>query len=592
MNAILVILAVVTNLPPSAPIHGSVVGPGGAPVDGADVYLMPPALFAEESAVHATSRRNGRFSIAMPADKPLLSGNPETLLAYKPGAGIAVLTFDQLNRPIVPIELKLQPTKDVHVRVFDPGNIPVRDAAVELVYIDPPDASSWPTGSIGGPHFKWQTDERGEILIRCLPAGARFYLRVRTGSFGTQECHFDHATEHAFILRPVGRLRGRVLAGPSMPAPGVPLRVISRPRSTSASGPSVIGTANIRSDADGRLDVAALAEGAVFIPALEESPDSPDLLPRHVSAELKRGETTSVDIPVVRGIRVYGRVLEEGGARPVAGARIYLEREKRRHVLSNKEGIFEYYMLPGPILAVFEEAPAPFLNPFSSSLGQTQLKAGARDFEFEPLTLRRGVMLAGHVIDGQKKPAAFARVEAAWTGRGPANSFQDQHVTAVTDEAGAFTIGPVDEKELVEVMASDETRGSLEVISVDPSDAAARESIRVPIEPAGMITISGRVVDTQGDPIPETRVRFASGATTLQLRRLRRPIRIDFHGRFGSVITDQNGNFRTPCRVPRLAVYMINVITPDFLAKGVGVSVPADVDNALVLPDIVVAPGK
>jgi len=34
------------------------------------------------------------------------------------------------------------------------------------------------------------------------------------------------------------------------------------------------------------------------------------------------------------------------------------------------------------------------------------------------------------------------------------------------------------------------------------------------------------------------------------------------------------------------------VITPDFLANGMAVNIPPDVDDALVLPDIVVAPGK
>ena len=249
----------------------------------------------------------------------------------------------------------------------------------------------------------------GAFVLQGLPGG-RGVVVADAGDDGYIEAPLAPAGPErpslSLRLAPPTVLEGRTLDLAT-------LRPVPRVRLTLSSSQ---GRVLVRSGADGRYRVRGLRPGRVNVRADE---------PRHVHWDrsvpaLERGATRTLDVLLVRGASLSGRVVDEE-RRPVAGAEIYVGSDDgsafRRAfarlagapgagIVSRPDGTFAANRLPpGESLRVVASHP----DYEQARLGGLSLSPGGSRPDLV-VTLRRGAVLSGTVKDGDGNPIAGAEL--------------------------------------------------------------------------------------------------------------------------------------------------------------------------------------
>ena len=249
----------------------------------------------------------------------------------------------------------------------------------------------------------------GTFTLRGLPAG-RGVVVADSGDDGYAEAPLAASDAErpplSLRLAPPSVLEGRTLDLAT-------LRPIPRVRLTLSSSQ---GRVLARSGADGRYRVRGLRPGRVSVRADE---------PRHVIWEregpaLEKGATKTLDIPLVRGASLSGRVVDEE-RRPVAGAELYVGSDDgsafRRAIgrlagapgagiVSRADGTFSASRVP-PNEALRVVASHPDYE--QTRIGGLSLSPGGGRSDLV-VTLRRGAVLSGSVRDAEGSPVAGAEL--------------------------------------------------------------------------------------------------------------------------------------------------------------------------------------
>ena len=291
-------------------IHGRVADESGAPVAGAKLCL-PLKYEDDDRLAKATTDEAGRFTLRVPADwiESEAFPMPRVIWCYATKHRIAAAqASEQLTgESDDPIEIVLKPSTDTRFEVKNLQGDPIRGARVEPgLFLERAAREMVPAELrevVGA-----ETNDRGVAL---LPAMGRDFppIRVTAPGYGVQELPWRNSAEEPAVrtvrLSPTGRLEGRLLCDDPSEFEG--LRVCIDTDQPRRSDEVAVAAGFAEVDEQGRFVFPECAEGPIrlLIPIVEPGAWAPRI---PESVEIKVGETTEVDVPFGRTVRVRGRV--------------------------------------------------------------------------------------------------------------------------------------------------------------------------------------------------------------------------------------------------------------------------------------------
>ncbi len=237
-------------LQPGLELGGIVVGPGGMPVEGAEVRLT---LQRGQPSEHAIGERtltlaDGRFVFpTAPRGRVVLSAR---------AAGLGERSIDVSVGGAEEPRIELEPARSLAVRVVDLGGAPIAGADITIRSADPTT-----------PARQGKTDAQGRIRFDEL-AVPTWSLRAYASGFrptGLPEATAD-GTEVVVELSPWPAIVGRLVTPDGAPAPPG-ARVVALPRAAAARGDAgaSVGNDGALVERDGRFRVGDVRPGEYVV---------------------------------------------------------------------------------------------------------------------------------------------------------------------------------------------------------------------------------------------------------------------------------------------------------------------------------------
>lgn len=554
LPCLLAVLVFIPNLLAASDIRGRVTGPDGQPLPNVRVLLLPQISEASKPSTAHTGP-DGRFVFSDVSGETRYDNR--WIVATKPGRALGGMYLGDIRYPPESLTIVLERPETTTVALSDPRGKPLAEAETALGYLFFRDARGRRVAlyerhlahiprSLTHP-----TDEQGRVTVEGLPPESRFRLDVRTEAYGTQYQFFDADSdrEQSSRLHPVGRLAGRVLADDPQAVQG--LKVTATSLLSKPGGGRLLGAAETRTDEEGRFDFPALPAGTIRLD-VEVDDSLPYRQPGNDNVELAAGSTAEATVRLVNGVRVRGRVVNRETGDPVAGTRlrVWSRAGGTQYVATGENGEYAATVAPGNVGARLIEIPPRYLKPIRSSRG-VRAKPGTPDVTLSPFKLKRGVALPGRVVDEKDRPVEGAWVTASWTKREGSLSTSGW-LTVKTDGEGRFVLKPVPAGTQLKLKATARDRAVRQYTQLR---AGERESVRLTVVPAGVATLSGRVVDQSEEAVAGARLELRGGS-----RR--------FPGDLGSgfydaprwkATTGENGRFRFKRPVARLGGYRLEI---------------------------------
>ena len=527
-------------------LRGVVVDADGRPAAGAELVAAGAAWDGDWPVElgRASTDGEGRFVLEL-LDKPADCDRP-TLWALRVGSVAASSPIDRDSVEGRPFRLELDSPPGAPFVVAGPDGRPIEGARIipsrvarEVPEI--PEAVARLTSSA--------TDRDGRAILRAFRPEEILEVRVEASGFGVQIRQFRtpegmaHLGSKGITLLPTGKVSGRVVADDPKSVAGLTVRVNS---SNGGRGGANTGLAEVTTDATGRFAVEAIASGSVTV-RVRPREGQPDLPARVVRRPLDAGKALDVEIPLRRGVKVTGVVLDDKDGRAIAGALVSVippGPSEPVRVRTDDQGRYEAYVPSGLVGHRVLKVPAPYLCP-PAFVGPrpVEVPAAIARFEMPKFAVTRGSDVRGTVVDQLEHPVANARVEASWTlfdGRIRA----PRSASATSRADGSFVLGPVAPDAEVSLVASRGESSTDESVMVRPVEAKAVELTLV--EPDA-VALSGRVVGADGLGIAGASVRIWSlDRSHSGLIAGSSSVRFD-----GSdeLKTDVDGRYRTPRRL-------------------------------------------
>ena len=419
-------------------IVGNVTNASGIGIRGAKLWLP---LKHDDDKLHAKATTNeaGEFTLRVPVEwtEPGTFTPSWTIWCYAQDHQIASASaYKQLQRQSdSPIEIVLKPSADTGFEVKDVAGAPVAGRRVEPMHFF--------TGSydIIPPQLREiiaeETDEHGRVLFPETGRDHLFSVQVTADGYGIQQLRLrDSAMEPAIrtiTLRPTGRLEGRLVSDDKTAFTSARVHVYQE----DFLGEHTSGSASADADEDGRFVVPAFAEGAIkLIITVDRSLTLRPRIPEDL--EIYSGETTRVEVPLERTVRIRGRVQTKGDGAPVAGGLVSVQYGSFRQidlVRTDADGRFETNVLAGDVRQQLIMRPTEYSDWIVENAGwqnPINVPAGVETFDLAPLELIETSERAGRLVDRSNRPIAGAKIRAITGNR--------VYAWGETDESGAFTL--------------------------------------------------------------------------------------------------------------------------------------------------------
>jgi hypothetical protein len=297
------------------------------------------------------------------------------------------------------------------------------------------------------PHFRTLTDAEGRVRFPGLPRKELFTVRIIAKGLGIQEQRVDEQPNTAPLrtirLGPVGRIEGRILADKPEVVRGVRLALRTVSYSHSQQPPPwwpIEGFAVVETDSRGRFAVPAIATGALEIgAAVDETLGLQPKLPEHYDVNLKAGQTTTVELPMIPTVPVRGSIRVQGTLEPVPKTEIFIQYGVFGHqgttVVSGADGKFAARVLPGQVRLQVIVLPEQYARLHSQMFPSAVVPNDAKEFELPPIEVAPARILSGRLIDEHGRPVAEAMLSIIEGDR--------YYGVGSSDKEGRFSMGDV-----------------------------------------------------------------------------------------------------------------------------------------------------
>lgn len=486
----------------SAKVTGKVIDENGKPVSGADVWL--PVIFygvGPGRTLHAKSDAQGRFAIEISA--ALLSKMQRwdwamtAWWAYAHGHQVGAARAEKPS-DASDVVIRLGPETDTSFIVRDPEGQPCAGALVEPDSIRVINTAGLPDELRA--RVAARTDADGRVLLPAVSRQTLSAVRITTEEFGVQIQRMlksgppaaDGGTIH---LRPMGKIEGRLIAGPPETGRNVWLFFSTEdrraktteydanirkewlalhPERRSVPWPTE-GRAEVKSDTDGRFVVPALAEGdlEIYVAVSENQPLRPRL-PEHV--RLGSGATTVLEIPLVSTVRVRGSVREQGTAKPLPGTLVFISYgvgHQGASAVSDAQGDYTAQVLPGRVSFQIIAMPRGYAQVGGSWNGdvdfpndEIDVPKGVKEFDLPPAEVAPTKDIQGRLVDEHDRPVSKVRLWIVGANRHRHYGYGN------SDSSGKFTLYDVpttiDASTANYEWASDTDSNKCEVLKTNP----------------------------------------------------------------------------------------------------------------------------
>jgi RNA polymerase sigma factor (sigma-70 family) len=530
-------------------VAGSVVDAGGKPVAQAHVAVIGLAQprFRGSVGYHqyetlgtGITDKEGHFRFDCVAESAVRVPIRHLLAsAPKQGLGWQSLKPGDENTDVV---VKMPPEQVVRGRLIDLQGQAARGVKLHVASIAPaqegypytPPAFSF-TSPPKGLDF-WPapltTDGEGRFVIHGLPSDTPIRLLVNDERFARQQLIVqttakDKSEEFEESLEPARMLEGKVVAEDS----GKPIGKVLL---------SIFGAGGQEfqewTDEQGHFRFNC-PPGSGGIGIAPFAPDGSAYLTRVMVFDWPKGKVKhEVEVKLPRGVMVRGKVTEAGSNKPVAGAVVsYFVRDDNpfargafvswrrvpgEFVQTKADGTFEAAVYPGkghllvkgptPDYVIkyteFGELGPTVGSMYTHAVTTVDLKSGAEASEVN-LKLRRGVKIAGRVVDSDGKPVKQAVLfYHDHLKDDPDRAYQAYYfgfnLEPVSVKDGRFELTGCDPKKKLRVVVLDRKNQIGGLATLSPEEQKDEPTIR--LEPCAKATF--RCVDDQGKPFPIKRV--------------------------------------------------------------------------------------
>ena len=461
---------------------GRVVDNNGIPVGDAEVLCS--VGFNSSEPVTRTGI-DGRFRFEFPRPE-LKRWDRASIIATHPDHAIGWRS------------LQPQSTTDVQIQLATPGIIsgkimneasePIQNAEARIQYVV---SSNQRLGEAGGglgkaiPLTPARTDANGEFMLRRLPQGATTNLEIQGPGYA-QELHLTVpvGTEGLeFRLKPEGRIEGRLTYTDT----GAPVKDAS----VAFQGIyPTIGAEQANVDTNGNYLFTNLATG-VYNLYLDKGPEGWTAVAKEL-IKVVEGETVSnVDLTLVRGGFITGRVTDRDTGEPIANHYISFDDAARpksqaagHGTATDENGVYRFHAAPGQVRLYVGTSGYQAIEQAKKLVEVVEGETVVVDFQ-----LSKGIELMGQILTEAGEPVAGARITRA----------RDWHTEyGRSDESGGFTISGLQSGQNLPLKAEHSglrLRGRAEV-EVQPG-----ASVEIRMEQYERVKVSGRVVSHEGEPM-------------------------------------------------------------------------------------------
>ena len=488
---------------------GRVVDDDGGPVAGAEV-LYSARLNSSEAVTRTAPDGTFHFEVPRSDDGERDQDNiviTRPIVATHPNHAIGWQNLPPQSK--MDVEIQLGTPEVISGRVLNAAGDPILDAKarVTALYSTGP-ISSHPLLSISPELFSSldimsiippaKTDANGRFVIRTLPSDVTASLVIAEPGFAKEMRYAVPTGAHGleFKLKREARIEGRLTyAGTSAPVESATIALLRISPMTAGMGAKLASV-----DENGNYTLMNISPGMYNV-YLDEGPEGWTAASNEFIKIVEGQAISNLDITLVRGGYITGRVTNQGTKEPVANHHIRFHDAARPgpefgpidHVSTTDEsGIYRFRAAPGRVL-VSTNAPQDYqdVGQVKRNVNVVEGETVVVDFQFA-----KGLELSGRVLTKAGEPVA-----GAWVAEG-GPSFK---MYGESDKRGEFIVRGlrIGQKLALKAEHSElELRGTAEV-EVQP-DA----SIEILIEPYERVKVAGRVVDRAGEPIPSVNINL------------------------------------------------------------------------------------
>lgn len=393
------------------------------------------------------------------------------------------------------VEIQLEKPTIISGRIMNAAGEPIQNAEVQLkdflrdnlIYLGLDDHSV--LNLIPIPPVK--SDVNGIFIFQRLPPGRTATLTVQGQGYATerQSAVLTGTKGLEFKLEREARIEGRLsYVDSGAPVESATISVESI-RPIAAGGQASV-------DANGHYAVRNLPPGTYNV-YLQEGPAGWTAAANAV-VKVAEGQTASkVDMTLVQVGYVTGRVTDRDTNKPIANYDIRMydaarpAPQKRKHsVQTDESGTYRFSAAPGPALIVGSAPPGyQDVDYIDENVHVVEGETLVLDFQFS-----KGTPSIFRTLTETGDPVTGARITDSFGGRrdyGKSNEHGELTVHGLL--LGQRLVLTAEQSEL-------KLRGSAEV------EFQPGTSVEIRMKPFKLVKVSGRVVNTDGEPIPSARI--------------------------------------------------------------------------------------
>lgn len=503
---------------PQVTLEGIVVDQDGKSIDGATLVLASPiyqsdmlpqtAYGRSVSLTEATTNQVGEFNIGFSRDdQRFLQPGKFQLFVFHPEYSAEIQSVPRIRFSVdLPLEIRLKPKSDVHVKVVDASGEPARDVSIAIAR-----SQNVELPFQLAEKYSWKLDETGQVDLPLVQGEQIQAVYAFSPKLGHQRLNVQpvEGDSGQFVVKLIKSVPAEVTfrlpddAGP-VDFNGFAVVAVSIPDSSNAREASEYSWANVKPDKGGKLAISTigLGEARFLIDYPNELPYRVHPWEAGVLVVSDDNLKSTCDIELKHAVPVIGKVVNQATDDPIKNIYIWGTVDGRS-VFTDGDGNFRSMLARGGTLDLFPlDASDQFLLPESFYRRTTALEE-LDVVEVKKCELVRSETTIGKVIDSQGQPVAGAIIDCERQTQGFVYS-----VEFLSDRNGRFQIQgcrPNEEVKLSAKLGSQSTKEKT-FCSIKPDSAPV-----LTIEPQIQVAFTGIIRDQNGNPIRDAVVDVVKG---------------------------------------------------------------------------------